>query len=191
MGTEIQKNADYSGITNARKELMESARKIVKAHRESSPYAPQKQGEFIERLEKYIEDCKEKKEPLTIAGFILAAGIHRRMWYKLKDGEYDAGLEEYKLACGIPQDAEEWVTEDGEVMTFKPWSEIVDHCYMLVQQERELGCVAGKAGNVIGNVFLLKAQHGFSDQPEQVQNQKNIQIIADAETAKKALEMLK
>ena len=191
MAKKIQKNADYGAISRARSEIMESARKMVIAKREASPFSPQKQGEFIERLENYIQEQKDANKPLTIAGFILAAGINKMAWYRMKDGEWDAGIEEYKLAKGIPADAEQWVTEDGEVLSLKPWSEIIDYCSLLVQQERELGCVAGKAGNVVGNMFLLKAQHGLSDQPDQVQRQTNIQIVADAETAMKALEMLK
>jgi len=185
------RNADYAAIQNARSEIMESARNLVRAKRESSPYAPQKQGIFIERIQNYISEQNDLGKPLTIAGFILASEIPQRSWYKMRDGEFDAGIEEYKLANDIPLDAEEWVTEDGEVLSLKPWSEIVEYCHLLTQQQREEACVAGKAGNVVGNIFLLKAQHGLSDAPEQIQHQTNIQVVADAETALKALEMCK
>ena len=182
---------DYREITTARHEIFEAAKKNVLVQREKSPYAPNKQAVFVERLQNYIDEQERTGKPLTVAGFNLASKIPRATWDKMRRGEYDIGIEEYKMLKGIPEDAEEWVTEDGEVLSLRPWSEIVDYCYLLAQQERETACVAGKAGNVVGNIFLLKSQHGLSDQPEQVAHQTNIQVVADAETALKALEMCK
>ena len=187
----MSKNADYVAITKARSEIMESARKLVISKREASPYAPAKQGEFIERIENYISEQNRLGKPLTIAGFILASGITAPSWQKMRQGDFDAGIEEYKLAKGIPSDATEWTTDDGEVLSLLPWSEIVGYCYLVAQKEREEACVAGKAGNVVGNIFLLKSQHGLNDQPDQIGHQTNVQIVADAETALKALEMCK
>lgn len=185
------KQIDYGAVQTARHEIFEAAKKSVLAQRERSPYAPDKQAVFIERLQNYIDEQERTGKPLTVSGFNLASKIPSRTWEKMRHGEYDIGIEEYKMLKGIPEDAEEWITEEGEVLSLRPWSEIVDYCYLLAQQERETACVAGKAGNVVGNIFLLKSQHGLSDQPEQVQSQKNIQIVADSETALKALEMLK
>ena len=182
---------DYREITTARHEIFEAAKKNVLVQREKSPYAPNKQAVFVERLQNYIDEQERTGKPLTVAGFNLASKIPSATWDKMRRGEYDIGIEEYKMLKGIPEDAEEWVTEDGEVLSLRPWSEIVDYCYLLAQQERETACVAGKAGNVVGNIFLLKSQHGLSDQPEQVAHQTNIQVVADAETALKALEMCK
>ena len=173
----------------ARQELMNSARKLAVARRETSPYSPRRQGELIEKLENYVKECEETNTPLTVSGFMLAADIPKRSWYDLKEGKFDAGVEEYKLAKNIPLDAEEYVTEDGEILSLRPWSEVIEHCYLMAQNQRELGCIQGKAGNVVGNIFLLKSQHGLNDQPDVIQNQQNIQIVADAETAMKALEM--
>lgn len=188
MGTH---NADYKAIIEERKKITESARKLAIAKRNNSPYAPEKQNEFVEKLANYVEEQQSHNKPLTISGFILASGIPQKTWYRMKDGEYDTGIEEYKLTHDIPLDAEEYVNEDGEIIPLVPWSEIIDRCYLLAQQERETACISGKAGNVIGNIFLLKSQHGLSDQPEQIQNQTNIQIVASAETAIKSLEMLR
>lgn len=182
---------DYKAVAAEEKKIMNAARNLAIAKRERSPYSPEKQGEFIEKLADYVEQQEEQRKPLTVAGFILASGIPKRTWYEMKRGDYDAGIEEYKMLKGIPLDAEEWTTEDGEVLSLIPWSDVIDRCYLLAQQERETACIAGKAGNVIGNIFLLKSQHGLSDQPQQVQNQTNIQVVANAETAIKALEMLK
>ena len=178
-------------VIAARKEITEQARKLAKAKREASPYSPAKQGIFIERLNNYIEEKKASGEPMTVAGFILASGIPQASWYHLKDGDFDNMIEEFKITNDIPLDADEWVTEDGEILSLKPWSEIIEHCYLMAQEQREIGCIKGKAGNVVGNIFLLKSQHGLSDQPDMIKTQNNIQIVADAEMALKALEMCK
>jgi hypothetical protein len=188
MGTH---NADYGAIAAERKKITEAARKLAVASRDKSPYAPEKQNIFVERLAEYVEEQREIGKPLTVAGFILASGIPKRTWYEMKEGKYDAGIEEYKLTHDLPLDADEYINEDGEIIPLTPWSEIIDRCYLLLQQERETACVAGKAGNVIGNIFLLKSQHGLSDQPEQIRNQTNIQIVANADKALEALEMLR
>ena len=182
---------DYAAVNAERKKITESARKLAIARRNRSPYTPQTQGVFIDKLVKYVEEQDRKGKPLTVAGFILASGIPESTWHLMKNGGFDAGIEEYKLTNGIPLDATEYTTEDGEVLSLMPWSELINRCYLLLQQEREENCVAGKAGNVVGNIFLLKAQHGLSDMPQQVQSQTNIQIVANDETAMKALEMLK
>ena len=184
-------NLDYKAVAAEEHKIMEAARNLAIAKRERSPYSPERQGEFIDKLANYVEEQGRLKKPLTIAGFILASGIPKRTWYDMKEGRYDAGIEEYKALKGIPMDAEEYTTDDGEMLSLIPWSDIIDNCYLLAQQERETACIAGKAGNVVGNIFLLKSQHGLSDQPQQVQNQTNIQVVASAETAIKALEMLK
>jgi len=184
-------NADYGEIQRERKKITESARALAIANRNRSPYTPMTQGTFIERLSNYVEEQDKKGKPLTVAGFILASGMPQPTWYNMKDGMYDASIEEFKVTHDIPQDAEEYVTEDGEVLSLLPWSEVINRCYLLLQQERETNCVAGKAGNVIGNIFLLKSQHGLSDMPQQIASQTNIQIVANSDTAMKALEMLK
>ena len=186
-----QKNVDYREVNAVRHEIFEAAKASVLAQRERSPYAPSRQGEFIEKLQNYIDEQKKAGKPLTVSGFNLAVGMTSGSWCKMKQGEFDYGIAEYKAVKGIPEDAEEWVDEDGTVLSLRPWSEIVDYCYLLAQQEREIGCIKGKAGNVVGNIFLLKSQHGLNDQPDQIGHQTNVQIVADAETALKALEMCK
>ena len=184
-------NIDYNEINQGRHEITEAAKKMAEACRKSSPYAVEKQDVFLERIENYINEQDEKGKPYTISGFMLAAGIPSRSWYSMKDGTYDTMVYEYKQLHDIPLDATEYVNEDGEVKPILLWSDIVERCSLLTQQQREEACVIGKAGNVVGNIFLLKAQHGLSDAPEQVNRQTNVQIVADAEIAMKALEMLK
>lgn len=186
-----KKSIDYKAIQTERSKITESARKLAEAKRANSPYRVEEQPIFVSKLSGYVEEQEKKGKPLTIAGFMLAAGIPRRTWYKMASGEFDTMVEEFKLLRGIPEDADEYVTEDGEVVPLLLWSDIVERCSLLAQQQREEACIVGKSGNVIGNIFLLKAQHGLSDAPEQVQTQNNIQIVADAETALKALEMCK
>lgn len=185
------KSIDYSAISKERSNIAESARKMAENRRKRSPYSAEKQGSLIQKLSDYVESQKAEGKPLTIAGFMLASGIPKKTWYEMRDGRYDASIEEYKMLKGIPEDAENYVTEDGEVLPLVLWSDVIERCYLLAQQEREEACVAGKAGNVIGNIFLLKAHHGLNDQPDHIQHQQNIQIVANSEMALKALEMCK
>lgn len=185
------KPIDYREVHKARQEITEAARNLALKCREKSPYAVDKQSLFMERLEEYVKKQADEGKPLTISGFILASQIPQQIWNRMKNGEYDGMIYEYKMLHDIPEDAEYITTEDGEVLPLLPWSEIVGKCYLLTQEQREEACVAGKAGNVIGNIFLLKSQHGLSDQPDQIQSQTNIQIVANSDTAMKALEMLK
>ena len=184
-------NIDYNEINQGRHEITEAAKKMAEACRKASPYAVEKQDIFLQRIHDYIKGQEESGKPLTISGFMLAAGIPKRSWYNMANGMYDTAVYEYKSLHNIPLEDETYVNEDGEVKPILLWSDIVDKCSLLTQQQREEACVIGKAGNVIGNIFLLKAQHGLTDQPEQIQHQTNVQIVADAETAMKALEMLK
>lgn len=186
-----KKNIDYNEINQGRHEITEAAKRMAEACRKKSPYAVEKQQVFLDKIHAYIDGQEEMGKPLTISGFMLAAGIPKRSWYDMANGRYDTAVYEFKDTHGIPLDADSYVDEDGEVKPVMLWSDIVDRCSLLTQQQREEACVAGKAGNVIGNIFLLKAQHGLSDMPEVVGHQTNVQIVADAETAMKALEMLK
>lgn len=185
------KPIDYREVNKARQEITEAARNLALKCREKSPYAVDKQTLFMERLDEYVQKQAEEGKPLTISGFILASKIPQQVWNKMKNGDYDGMIYEYKMLHDIPEDAEYVTNEDGEVLPLLPWSEIVGRCYLLTQEQREEACIVGKAGNVIGNIFLLKSQHGLSDQPDQIHTQNNIQIVADAEMAKKALEMCK
>lgn len=186
------KSIDYGAISKERSNIAESARKMAENRRKRSPYSAEKQNSFIEKLSDYVENQHKEGKPLTIAGFMLASGIPKKTWYEMRDGKYDASIEEYRMLKGIPEDAEEFTTEDGEILPLLLWSDIIERCYLLAQQEREEACVSGKAGNVIGNIFLLKAHHGLNDNPMfGVQSQTNIQIVANSEMALKALEMCK
>ena len=185
------KPIDYKQVNEERQLITEAARKLAEECRKSSPYAVEKQDEFLSKIEAYIEGQEETGRPLTISGFMLAAGIPKKTWYNMAKGEYDTMIFEYKMFHDIPVESDTYTNEDGEVKPILLWSDIVERCSLLTQQQREEACVAGKAGNVIGNIFLLKAQHGLSDMPDMVGHQTNVQIVADAETAIKALEMLK
>ena len=71
---------DYGDMQRERAEIVKGAKNLALKRREKSPYAIEKQGEFIEKINAYIEKQELEKKPLTIAGFILATGIPKVSW---------------------------------------------------------------------------------------------------------------
>lgn len=145
-------------------------------------------------LAEYVESRAEKKQPLTVAGAILASDFNEDAWYKAKSGEMDYLLEEYialnqvteeTIIDGLPYH----INSDGEAILLKPYSWLIQNTMLLIQEQREIAC-SSLRGNPAGNIFLLKAQMGFKEdsQPSTV-NQ--TLVIADKEQAVKALEWLK
>lgn len=167
---------------------------FAKQRRGRRKFTQEKLTQQYSALAEYVEECVEKKQPLTVAGAILKADFNEDAWYKAKSGEMDYLLEEYiavnqvtdeTIIDGLPYH----INQDGEAILLKPYSWLIQKIMLMIQEQREIAC-SSLRGNPAGNIFLLKAQMGFKEdsQPNTV-NQ--TLVIADAEQAKKALEMLK
>ena len=61
---------------------------------------------------------------------------------------------------------------------------------LVIQEQREAACSSNR-GNPAGNIFLLKAQQGFRDQPETQQTNNTLTLnVATLGEAKDALKLL-
>ena len=140
----------------------------------------------------YIEDCQRTNKPLTVAGFILAAGIPTATWYEMRDGKHDAITAYYQMQHNYTDDDGQPIYIDeatGEAETLVTPSEIVKRCYLVLQNQLESNCYNVKAHNVAGSIFGLKAQFNWNDDTTPQQVTQNL-VICDAEQAKRALKLL-
>lgn len=141
---------------------------------------------------KYIEDCQSRNKPLTVAGFILAAGVPESTWYDMRDGKMDSITSLYTMQHNYTDDNGQPLYVDettGEAETLVTPSEIVKRCYLVLQNQLESNCYNVKAHNVAGSIFGLKAQFRWSDDTTPQQLTQNL-VICDAAAAKRALKLL-
>ena len=84
------------------------------------------------------------------------------------------------------------IDENGEIkrITLVTYGDVTQKCSLLIQAQLESNCYSNR-GNPAGSIFGLKARFQWQDTPQTVGNVTNNLVIADAEQAKKALEMLK
>ena len=108
----------------------------------------------------------------------------------MRRGELDHIVEEYKLIHDIGPAETEYIDPDGAIIPLVQWSQITQKLEALIQDQLERNCYTNK-GNPAGSIFGLKARFDWQDQPQQAGTINNNLVIADAEQARKALEMLK
>ena len=173
---------------------VEQYKKFATARRGRRKFNQEKLTKQYQALAEYVAEKTDTRQPLTVAGAILASDFNEDAWYKAKSGEMDYLLEEYialnqvteeTIIDGLPYH----INSDGEAILLKPYSWLIQNTMLLIQEQREIAC-SSLRGNPAGNIFLLKAQMGFKEdnQPSTV-NQ--TLVIADKEQAIKTLEMLK
>lgn len=171
-------------MTTERGEFSEHCKKLAYANRMKSRWRVDNILDLIDVLEKYTDDCYKKGKPLTMSGYIMASGMSKTSFYEMLNGKFDDAVIEYKIVRNLPMDAE----FDGDIPLI-PFSEVLEKCSLLVEQQLEENCYMNK-GNPAGSIFALKCKHKWiEDQAPQTLNQ--TLVIADAEQAKKALELLK
>lgn len=178
---EIQRQA--SAITAKAKEF-------AAARRARSPVCMEQLPDICDKWEHYIEECEHSRKPLTWGGFALAAGVSVDTIQRMRRGELDHIVEEYKLIHDIGPAETEYIDPDGAIILLVPWSDICQKLEALIQDQLERNCYTNK-GNPAGSIFGLKARFDWQDQPQQAGTINNNLVIADAEQARKALEMLK
>jgi hypothetical protein len=169
--------------------ITEEAKKLAAARRAKSPVCMEQMPGILQAWADYIETCEKNKQPLTWGGFALAGGISADTMRRMRDGELDHIVEEFRILHDIPEDASEYVTEDGEIITLVPWSIPCQKLENLIQDQLERNCYTNK-GNPAGSIFGLKARFGWEDQQTGPTTNNNTLVIADADQARKAMELL-
>ena len=150
-------------------------------------------GTLRDNLQAYIEESRQARQPLTVAGMIKASVITRDAYYRLRDGESDWMLPAYMDRHDIPVEmyGAQYVDENGQVILLVRLSDVIKNAELDIQADREALCMDRNARQVSGAIFLLKAQQGLQDTPtEKPTYSSNTLIIADREQAQKALELL-
>ena len=167
----------------------ETCRRIAESRHANSPIRQEMLVEYMNRVEEYVEDCRRVGKPLTHAGFALACDIGIDTWRRIREGQFDYVPEEFRILHNLPADAEEYITEDGEIIPLIPWSEVFKKCELLIQDQLESNCYTNK-GNPAGSIFGLKARFDWRDDPEVPNHLTQNLVIADSNQARKALQML-
>lgn len=148
-----------------------------------------------ENLERYIEDQEVQHKPLTVAGMARASGLSYDTYLKYREGEADHMLYLFMDINDISYDHEGQIvqTQDGQEVLLVRLSELIKQAELFIQEQREAACSSNR-GNPAGNIFLLKAQQGFRDQPEDSRTTNNNTLIlnnvASLSEAKDALNLL-
>lgn len=172
-----QDNKDY-------KEFIDHCKELAERQKSRSKYGVEFIPQMMEGFERYIEDCQRRNKPLTISGFVLSCDMSSEAFNRMGNGDYDHRIEEYKLLNNLPPDCEE---HNGIPLIY--FSEIIRRCRLMVQRQLEENLYTNR-GNPAGSIFSLKCNFKWvEDQAPQTLNQ--TLVIADAEQAKKALDMLK
>lgn len=170
-------SAEYSDI-------VKRAKQQAMNRRAGSPVNVELIPEYIERLSGYIEKVTTENRPPTIAGMALAMGISTDTFYRMKNGELDYVIEEYKICHDLPETATTGV--NGEPLIY--YSDIVQKGFDILQDRLESNCYQLK-GNQVGSIFGLKARFGWQDDTGPGTTNNNL-IIADKEKATALLNML-
>ena len=189
-GHENDNTTAITELTRQYSQITELAKQYAAARRARSPVSMEQLPDICDKWEHYIKECEHSRQPLTWGGFALAAGISTRTLDRMRAGDLDAILEEYILIHDIEPNATEYIDDDGQVIPLVPWSQICQKLEALIQDQLERNCYTNK-GNPAGSIFGLKARFDWQDQPQQAGTINNNLVIADAEQARKALEMLK
>ena len=168
----------------------EQCKHMVEARRARSPVQVEYTAELLQRIEAYERETMQEDKPLTMAGYILASGLKKDVFYRVLNGDYDYVVEEYRALHNIPADVTA-VESEGVVLPLIPWSDILQNCRLRIQQQLEENCYTVQRGvNPAGSIFGLKAQHGWREEDSAPHTVSNTLVIADAEQALKALKAL-
>ena len=177
-------------INQQARQITEQAKKFAAARRARSPVRVEQINDICNKWETYIAECEHSRQPLTWGGFALAAGISMDTLKRMRSGELDHIIEEYIIIHDLEPGTTEIIDDDGVITPLVPWSVITEKISNLIQDQLERNCYTNK-GNPAGSIFGLKARFDWQDQPQQAGTINNNLVIADAEQARKALEMLK
>jgi len=199
-GHENDNTTTIEALNRRHAEEITGYKQFAAARRAKRKYTQEKAAGVLEAFKAYISNCDANREPVTIAGAVMAAGFTRDAASRAKSGEMDYLLEEYLAVNNIS--IEEATIIDGMPYHLKadqdtgeirqillvPYSVIWEKMDLLIQDQLEKNCYTNK-GNPAGSIFGLKAKFDWRDDPAP-QHIENTLIIADKEQATKALKML-
>ena len=191
----------FKACTEAYTQELDTYKAFAAARRSRRKFTQERLGEMYEQTQAYICECADTHTPMTIAGMQLAMGIDRNTWSRAKAEELDYLLEEFVSLHNVTDD-------DVSVIDGLPWfvrtredtgeiesrtlliaySEFVEKCTMLLQDQLERNCYTNK-GNPAGSIFGLKAQFDWREEQAPTTYSQTL-VIADAAQAQKAMKML-
>lgn len=178
-------------VTSQYAQIEAGARAMVEARNKARKYNADFIPVLIERLEQYRRECEQTNTPLTSAGFILASGIPQSTFNEMVRGDYDNVIEEYRIVNNIPNDVDEVIDDDGQIIPLESFSAILEkYARLPLQMQLESNCYNTQRGvNPAGSIFGLKARFNWKEDNGTQYIDKAV-IIADGEQARKSLKML-
>lgn len=204
-GNRTESRRDASKMKDISKKYSEEIKgyRAFAADRQRRIKLPQeKTGEVYKRISDYVNKKAEQDLPLTISGLILAIGCSSDTYYKIQSGDMDYLLYQYMDREGIDLDSindsidtmpyvagpnVDLETMKGVVLLI-PYSSLIQKAHLMIaEQTEERLYLKGR----VGDIFALKAQHGWQEDEQQARTVNQTLIIADENQARKAIEMLK
>ena len=189
-GHENDNTVAITELTRQAAQITEQAKAFAAARRAASPVRVEQINDICDKWEAYINECENTRQPMTWGGFALAAGISMDTLKRMRAGELDHLIDEYIIVHDLEPGTTQIIDSDGVITPLVPWSKLTEKISNLIQDQLERNCYTNK-GNPAGSIFGLKARFDWQDQPQQAGTINNNLVIADAEQARKALEMLK
>ena len=193
-----------AGVLPANYEQIEAHRKLVAETKEKYKEVAKSLDNVIkynqdfaktlkENLTEYIEESREEGKPLTIADMILSSGVSADTYKRMRDGEHDWLLPAFMDRHDIPYDnyGSLYTLEDGREILLLQMSKIIKQAELAIQADRERLCMDRNARNAAGAIFLLKAQQGLQDTPQDVVTHQSLTVnVASLDEAREALKRL-
>lgn len=179
------------------KQEIDGYKEFARKRRENRTARQEDCMEFYKRLIEYVEECREKQQPLTRAEMVLKLGVSKDTYHKMKTAELDWRLDEYIDINNI-EESDIYLNNDNlpvalvdnrEVLLI-PFSSLIEKGELLLEAETERRLYSnGK----VTDIFALKSLHGWRDDSGTQQHIGTVNqlVIASESEARKAIELLK
>jgi hypothetical protein len=179
-------------------------KRYAEARRKKVTYSQERTGEVYYNIAQYVMSRLDEDRPFTISGLQLAVGCSYDTYQRMASGECDYLLEQFidvnnidietvdTYIHGMPAVAKDLTSIPSEddlkgAVLLIPYSQIIEKAHLMVREQAEERLYM-KAR--VGDIFALKAQHGWrEDETPHTVNQ--TLVIASEEQARKAIELLK
>lgn len=182
---------DTTAITEATAfyvDNIEACKRLAEARRNSVRYKQEEAKTIQDNIEQYFKTQDEQEQPYTVSGIILSIGCGKDTFYRMRSGDYDYRLFDYININNIPEEyIGQTVSVNNQEILLLPFSEIIQKAMLKLEEQTETRLY--NSGRV-GDIFTLKAQYGWSDDGNSAKTVNNNLIIADKDTAEKAIKML-